>query len=473
MTEPPGMTADPLPALREIAGEAWLVGGAVRDRLLGRPTADFDVAVGGEPRRVARALARATRAHPFALSEGFGGWRVVAHDHRWQVDVLPVAGGAIEADLANRDFTVNAIAEPLHGGRYIDPFGGVQDLRHRRLRMVASQVFAADPLRTLRLARLACELDFEIDAATAAAARAGAPALAEVAAERVFTELKRIVACDRPLRGLDLLDALRATDVVLPELSALRGVEQSQFHHLDVHDHTRLVLAETLALERDPGHRFGEHGEAVSELLAEPLANDLTRGQALRIGALLHDIAKPQTRAVTPEGRVTFLGHDVAGAELAGAVLGRLRASQRLAVHVAALVRHHLELGFLVPEMPLGRRPIYRYLRDCDPVQVDVTVLSVADRLATRGRGSERAIARHLELARQMLAEALRWRRARPAPPVRGHELARALRLAPGPDLGWMLAELEEASFAGEIASRDEALARARELISSRRAADR
>ena len=167
------------------------------------------------------------------------------------------------------------------------------------------------------------------------------------------------------------------------------------------------------------------------------------------------------------------MGHDAAGAELAAAVLGRLRASQRLSTHVAALVRHHLRLGFLVHEMPLGRRAIYRYLRATDPVQVDVTVLSVADRLATRGDGSEAAIARHLELSRQLLGEALSWRADRPAPPVRGTELARALRLRPGPDMGWMLAELEEASFAGEIASREEAIERARELMSSRDGGDR
>ena len=147
------------------------------------------------------------------------------------------------------------------------------------------------------------------------------------------------------------------------------------------------MLAETIELERDPERWLGEHADAVARLLAEPLANELTRGQALRFGALLHDVAKPQTRRVTPEGRVTFIGHDAAGAEMAAAVLTRLRASERLREHVAALTRHHLRLGFLVHEMPLGRRTIYRYLRACEPVQVDVTLLSVADRLATRGRG--------------------------------------------------------------------------------------
>lgn len=463
---------DPLRALSELAvvEPAWLVGGAVRDRVLGRPTADYDLALQGDARRLARALAHSTNAHAFALSETFGVWRVVDRDHRWQVDVLPVVGPSIESDLAGRDLTINAIAERLHGGGYVDPFGGLDDLRWRRLRMVSPQAFVADPLRTLRLARLACELGFEVEAETAAAAKRGSAGLQGVAPERVFAELKRIVIADRALEGLALMDALGVTDIVLPELSRMRGVEQSPFHHLDVSEHTRLVLAKTIALERDPERWLGDHAEAIACFLAEPLANELSRGQALRFGALLHDVAKPGTRHVTPEGRTTFIGHDVDGAAMAAAALARLRASERLCEHVAALTRNHLRLGFLVHETPLSRRAIYRYLRACEPVQVDVTLLSVADRLATRGRGAEEAIARHLELARQLLGEALAWRDGRPRPPLRGDELSRAVGLRPGPELGRLLDELEEASFAGEITSREQAIARARALVGSRRA---
>jgi poly(A) polymerase len=159
------------------------------------------------------------------------------------------------------------------------------------------------------------------------------------------------------------------------------------------------------------------------------------------------------------------MGHDVAGADLIRDVFTRLRASERLTDYVAALARHHLRLGFLVHEMPLDRRAIYRYLRACEPVQVDVTLLSVADRLATRGRNAEGAIARHLELAEQILPEALAWRRSPPRPPVRGDRLARALGVRPGPELGRLLERLQEASFAGEIDGPDEAIDCARALL--------
>jgi putative nucleotidyltransferase with HDIG domain len=286
-----------------------------------------------------------------------------------------------------------------------------------------------------------------------------------VAPERVFVELRRLLSAERAVDGLDVMGASAVTEAILPELVELRGIDQSRFHHLDVFDHTRAVLAETIALERDPEPVFAEDAGAVLELLAAPLANELTRGQALRFGALLHDIAKPQTRQETPEGRVTFMRHDEAGAKVSAAILARLRASERLGQHVAALTRHHLRLGFLVHRTPLSRREIYRYLDECAPVQADVTVLSVADRLATRGDGAERAIARHLELARLLMREALLWVTDPPRPPIRGDELSSALGIRPGPVVGELLHELEEASYAGEISSRKEAIEHARQRI--------
>jgi putative nucleotidyltransferase with HDIG domain len=466
---------DPLDHLSQIPGRAWLVGGALRDRLLGRPTADYDVALDGDPKTVAKRLARAASGHAFELSQDFGIWRVMARDRRWQIDLTALAGPTIEADLARRDLTVNAIAQDVHaiaqdarGGELVDPFGGVRDLEQRRLRMVSPGAFDSDPLRVLRLARLATELDFLADPETARTAALSAPGLAGVAPERVLGELKRIIASERAVEGVRLLDHLGITAVILPELDALHGVQQSRFHHLDVYEHTLAVLAETIALQRDPEPSLGAHAATVSELLSQPLANELTRWHALRLGALLHDIAKPQTREVTAEGRVTFIGHDAAGGQTAGLVLTRLRASERLTEHVAALARNHLRLGFLVHELPLSRRTIYRYLRASEPVQVDVTVLSVADRLATRGERSNEAIARHLELADEMLGEALEWIADPPRPPLRGDELARRLDLRPGPELGRILAELEEASFAHEIGSTDEAVERARQLVGRR-----
>lgn len=456
-----------------LAGErAWLVGGTVRDRLLGRlATDDIDLVVDGDVGRAARALARTGEGTAFPLSEAFGAWRVTAARPGWQADLIPLAGASIEEDLRRRDFTVNALAEPLWGGDIVDLDGGLADLQARRLRMVAPTAFDDDPLRVMRVARLACELGLEPEPDTVAAARARAPGLSEVAPERVFAELRRLLSAPGALKGLALMDRVGVTGAVLPELAALRGVEQSRFHHLDVHDHTLAVLAELMALERDPVAGFGEHAEEVVSLLAEPLADELTRGQALRLGALLHDVGKPQTRAMAPDGRVTFRGHDDLGAQQARAILARLRTSERLRAHVAALARHHLRLGFLVHERPLASRTVHAYLRACEPVEVDVTVLSIADRLATRGDNAESAIAAHVDLAQELLGAALRWRASGPPRPLlRGDELAAAMDKAPGPWLGELLAELEAAHYAGDVATREDALAWARKGAQGRRA---
>jgi poly(A) polymerase len=466
------VSADPLQAVADAAADqAWLVGGAVRDRLLGRPTRDYDVVVAGAPAPLARVVARRAAGHAFELSEAFGAWRVVAHDHSWQLDVLGLGPETLEQDLARRDLTVNAIAQPLSPGGEpaIDPFDGIADLRARRLRMVSPTSFADDPLRVLRLARLVAQLGFAADLPTVARARASAAGLASVAPERTFAELRGLICAAGALDGLALMDEVGATSVILPELAALHGVEQSDYHHLDVYGHTTAVLAETIALVDDPV-RLGLPADvqaALTAALSQPLANELTRGQALRVAALLHDIAKPRTREVTAEGRVTFMGHDALGAELASEILGRLRTAERLRAHVAALTRHHLRLGFLVHEMPLSRRAIYHYLDRSRPVGVDVSVLSVADRLATRGRNSGPAIDRHLELARQMIGDALDFEADPPRPPLRGDELAGALDLAPGPRIGALLDELTAAAFTGEAADREQAVALARRLIAS------
>jgi poly(A) polymerase len=459
--------------LREALGgeRAWLVGGALRDRLLGRPTPDLDVIVDGDVRGAARRLGRGLGGASFELSDQFGAWRIVARDSGWQVDITPLQGGSLEADLGARDLTVNAMAEPLSGGELVDPYGGARDLAERRLRMVSPAAFAADPLRTIRVARLATELRFDVEPATADAVRANAAGLDDVSPERVFAELRRIVAAEDAVAGVGLIEELGLTDAVLPELTALRGVEQNPYHHRDVYGHTLEVLQATIDLERDPASALGDDdlAEAVQALLAEPLADQLTRGGGLRFGALLHDIAKPRTRTELPGGRIGFPHHDEQGSEMARAALGRLRASERLRAHVAALTRHHLRLGFLVHDMPLDRRAIYRYLVACEPVEADVTLLSVADRLATRGRKADEAIARHLELARQVLAEALARRVAGPQPPlVRGDELADELGIARGPRLGELLAQIAEARFAGEVSTRDEALALARAALAER-----
>ena len=265
------------------------------------------------------------------------------------------------------------------------------------------------------------------------------------------------------------MDELGLTAAILPELGALRGVEQNRYHHLDVHDHTLEVLEQTLALEADPrrASRRGARRRPCAALLAEPLADELDRGVALRLGALLHDAAKPATLGHRDDGTPTFLGHDREGAR-AGARRPHAPARQRAAQGARRRARRATTCGSASSSTSARCRGARctATSRTCEPVEVDVTLLSVADRLATRGRKADEAIAKHLELAREVLPAALALARRGPPRAARARRRARRARsdLDDGPQLGRLLAAIDEARFAGEVATPDEAIALAARL---------
>jgi poly(A) polymerase len=455
-------------ALEEHPGPVWIVGGAIRDALLGRPVADVDLAVeGGDEETAARAIARVAGGSAFRLSEEHATWRAVAPTDGWHVDVASLRADSLEDDLRARDFSVNAIALPLNGGEEIDPTGGIADAEARILRAASERAFEEDPLRLLRACRLSTGLGLTIDPSTVELARRHADHAADPAGERQFAELREVVAGADPLGGIRLMEELAILPVVLPELETLRGVVQNPNHHLDVLGHTLAVLEEWLGIESDLSGFAGDLAPQVEDLLAEPLGDELTRRGGLRFGALFHDLGKPETRA-EGSGYVTFIGHDEVGARIIASICRRLRTSRALSAHLQGLALHHLRLGFLIHQRPLSRRAIYDYLVATEPVGVDVTLLTVADRLAARGEGplaKPEIVQAHLDLAREMLRDALAWHRdGSPRPPVSGDELADELGLSPGPEMGRVLEELRAEAFTGEITSRTQALERARQL---------
>jgi tRNA nucleotidyltransferase/poly(A) polymerase len=445
--------------LGPIAMDGWVVGGGLRDAMLGRPVADVDLAVRGDPAAVARTLARAHRAGRFRLSHAFGAWRVHGGSLPFTVDVVAVQGSSIEDDLTRRDFTVNAMALPVAGGGLVDPHGGLRDLERRTLRLVRPSALRDDPVRLVRLARLAVQLGFDADPRARAQARADAGELARPAPERVMGEIARIARLPEAWRGFELLDDLRVLGVVWPQLEAGRGLEQTPYHHLDVLGHTLEVVRRTCEIAADPEPVFRSLAPRVAERLQEPLADELRRGQALVLGSVMHDMAKPATAVRTPEGRMTFMGHDRLGAEMADAWCRRMRTSTRLRETLGLMVLRHLSLGFLVHRQPLSLRQIDRYLRATAPAEVEIVVLSVADRLATRGaRTTEAQIVRHLDLARQVLATHFELVDRGPIRPiVPGDRLARLLDRPPGRWTAELLEALREEQLVGRVTTPEQA----------------
>ena len=449
-------------------GRSWVVGGAVRDALLGHEITDVDLVVDADPGAVARAIAGGLDGVAFELSDEFGTWRSQGRDFSWQVDVAALRGGSIEADLGLRDFTVGAIAIALEGGYLIDPTGGLDDLAAGVLRAVSESSFRDDPLRVIRASRLAAQFGWEIEGGTLVLASESAAMLGSVAGERILSEFLLLVGSRDPLGGIEKFDRTGAMEVVLPEITGLKGVVQGPNHHLDVHGHTIEVLEGVLRIETELDRFVGDAAVATSAYLAEPLADSTDRAVGLRLGALFHDCAKPETRTER-DGVVGFRGHDELGADKVGDVFDRLRASRRLSRHVADLTRHHLILGFMAASGPPSPEAVYDYLRRTSPVSVDVTLLTVADRLAARGSGtvaSSEMIEAHLELASRMVAEGLEWRETGPPVlPIPGDELAREVGLEPGPELGRLIERLERAVWTGQVDSASDAVTLAREIL--------
>jgi len=452
-----------------LGGErAWVVGGAVRDAVLNREVDDLDLAVDGSPEAATGTVASVLGGFAFELSSEYPTWRARDREGNWQVDVASLRGGSIKADLALRDFTVGAVAVDLASGKGLDPFGGLVDLESGILRAVGPESFTADPLRLMRAARLVAQFGWRIEPDTIDLGRSTAPLANEPAGERTLAELCLLIAAPDAIKGLAAMDQLGLYESVLPEVEALKGVVQGPNHHLDVYGHTVEVLDGVIRIESDLEAFVGESAPAVRDLLNEDLSDGISRSTGLRLGGLFHDCAKPQTRT-DDNGFISFRGHDREGADAIKGIFSRLRSSNRLSKHVAALARHHLILGFMVPERPLDRHQIYRYLNHTDPVSVDVTLLTVADRLAARGSSSianDQMVAGHLELASEMVADALEWRRTGPpAQFMPGNQLARELGIEPGPDLGRVIDALAEARYAGEVESASEAVEFARRFL--------
>jgi tRNA nucleotidyltransferase/poly(A) polymerase len=426
----------------------------VRDLLMGRPVVDIDLVVERDPAAVAREIARSGGGAPFPLSERHGAWRVVRGDGH-TVDVAAMRG-SLEDDLRLRDFTINAIARRLGGDELIDPTGGRADVEARLLRAISPAVFDDDPLRLLRLARIAHELGMQIEPGTDALARERAELANRPSGERTFMELRRLLAAPDPADGIRLVDRLGVLDVIVPELTACKGLEQTRHHALDVFEHTLMVVDAVADVAAHPSHYLPRHEQLVSAAMAEDVGDEAAAWLGLRFAALFHDIAKPLT-LTRSQGRVGFPDHDRRGAELTRTVLNRWKPSGLFADFCSRMVRRHLTLGFS-SRAPLDRRAAFRYRRVTHPWEVASVVLSLGDRLSTRGAGSKlRHLRSHSEGASAMLDMLAVLDAEAQEPLLRGDEIAE-LSGARGRRIGELVAALAEEQAAGTVTTREEAV---------------
>jgi hypothetical protein len=454
----------------------WLVGGTVRDRELGVFSPDIDAVTAGDAAELAERVAKLAGRPWFPLSHEFGAYRVVgdaeptAHapdGDEGHLDVVSLRGGSIEADLGFRDFTMNAMALPVAGGGVIDPFGGRLHLKERRLVPVTSTVFSDDPLRLLRAPRFAHAFGLTMDEGLRALVRSDSGLLPDAAPERVLAETVATLEVGRSADAVRLWDDLGLLEVFLPEVTALKGVGQSPFHHHDVYGHTLETMERLDEIIERPGRWYGRSWEALERRLRHPVDGIMSRPVALRLGALLHDVAKPETRAVGEGGRVLFWGHTELGGPMAETVCARMRCSASSSSLIRAIAERHLDIGFLQHERPPSPREVVRFLWRSEPWEPEVIMVSLADRLATRGpRTEESYIDAHHETGRRLMEA---WHRRDeegiPRPPVDGDVLMEVLGIGPGPVLGQVLRSVRLSWEAGESSDRDAAIAVARDTL--------
>jgi len=483
--------------LTEHGIQSYLVGGFVRDVLLGRDTADIDIAIAADALEVAPKIATALGGKYVPLDEVNRIGRVVLINEgtpssrgQWELD-FSTFKGSIEQDLARRDFTIDAMAVNLRErGRklekgftppsppiLIDPFNGWNDLHQGVIRSVAETAFESDAARLLRAVRLAAELGFSIDTETEALIRRYSHLIANVAGERIREELLQLLAISQAKQLLPYLDELGLLTAIMPELARTKGVEQPKEHFWNVFDHSLKTVEAVDFLLRQGTWEYADEGvlamapwsAALAEHFELEVSHDSTRRLLLKLAALLHDIAKPQTKAIDAGGRIRFLGHAKEGAATAVNILKRLRFSSKEIKLVETMVRHHLRpVQMSHDELP-SHKAIYRYFRDTGEASIDIIFLSLADHLATRGPHLNLAQwQEHAQMVEYVMAQRFE-QETLVAPPklVNGHDLINIFGMIPGPKIGEILEAVREAQASGELANRQEALVYVDYLLTS------
>ncbi len=445
----------------EVGTDIFLVGGLVRDWLLGRETQDVDLTLSKEALKAARIFAARTGGTFVLLREEGETARVVTNDQTF--DFCKFRGPDLEADLKGRDFTINAIALPLAQaftqGEWVpyDPLKGIEDLHKRVLRLTSPDCFQQDPLRMLRAFRLSAQLGLMIHPETRQAIKRWAFTLTRSAPERIHYEWQLLLALDNSFVSIKEMEEVGLLTILFPELGRLKGIQQDRYHHLDVFQHSLLtfqclekLIQRLIPLPKDLD------GEMVSTLKPD-------RKRAwLKWAALFHDLGKAAT-GNEKEGFKTFYGHPEASQTLFGFVAERYRLSNREKEFIEKMIGWHMRPLFLVQEDRmghLGRRALNRLVREGADELSSHFLLALADSLAAQGNEKPEDLEdRLIDLWRKAIFIRDEWLRplSNTPPLISGRDLIE-LGLTPGPIFKTLLSEVEEEQWDGEVKSREEAI---------------
>jgi tRNA nucleotidyltransferase/poly(A) polymerase len=473
--------------------EMYLVGGAVRDILLNRLSRDLDFALPSKGIALARRVANALQADFMVLDSERDTGRVIVTESdgmRTFLDFATYRGENLEEDLRARDFTINAIAFDLHAQTLIDPLNGASDLRTKVIRACSPTSLSDDPVRILRAVRQAAAFEFKIELETRKGMKQAANLLPKVSPERQRDELFKMLEGPKPDASMRALEILGIFPYLLPELPALKGLEQSAPHVHDVWEHTLSVLGhlERILASLAPGYsadntndlftglltlRIGRFREQFAEHFAEPLNTDRSVRAALFFAALYHDVQKPATKSIENSGRIRFFDHDVKGAEVVEERARAFNLSNDEVERIRSIVQHHMRFHFFTGRLEgdkqePSRKAIYRFFRDAGKAGVDLVLLGLADLRGTQGAAlSQETWTAALDVARILLENYWEKPQETVTPPrlVDGNELMLELGLKPGRVIGQLLEAIREGQATGKVTNREQALDLAREYL--------
>ncbi|MGD8507503.1 MAG: HD domain-containing protein [Syntrophobacterales bacterium] len=459
--------------------QLYLVGGFIRDILLGRSSKDVDF-VAPRAAELANSLATETGTKLALIDRKFGTIRLIPSpltndlSDFYQVDLSPLRGSSIAEDLNQRDFTVNALAVKLSAWQsatsfdLIDPLGGLSHLRARRLHLCSPHSLEDDPLRILRAYRLAATHDFTLEAHAQERIGETLHGLNRVSVERIRDELVLILSTANSAPILRVLDDDNVLRLLLPECEPMRNCSQNGHHHQDVWQHSLSALEVLESFLASPQELLGGYADEALPILAQRIAGERTREIMLKLGVLLHDIGKPNCRTVDENGVTVFTGHEVTGARLAGSLCARFCYSNKEIDFVRQLIHQQMRVVHPFSLKRTSRKALSHLFILGPELFWSLLFLFGSDYLAAkdpRSRKTEIGPLRHqMNKWLDFYHKQLKPKEKEP-PLVRGHELMNRLNLSPGPTVGKLLHTLAELQWEGRINSREEALQHAAQLL--------
>ncbi|MBN1869109.1 MAG: HD domain-containing protein [Candidatus Omnitrophica bacterium] len=442
----------------------YLVGGFLRDFLLGEVKNDFDFAVKNNALHVARIFSKEIKGAYVLLDEARGCARVAKNigDRLYTFDFADFREKTFDKDLAHRDFTINTLSIDLSKvdqkteipDVLIDRKSGLKDIKSKRIKRVSAAAFKEDPLRMMRAFSLKAMLDFTIESKTLNQIRKEKDLICHVSYERIRDELFKILETDKSASVVKSMDRAGLLEQIIPQVKVMFGCRQGTYHHLDVWPHSMETVVQ---LEKIFNELKGN--SEIESYLKETLGGNRSRRALVKLAALLHDIGKPDTRR-KEKGRTSFHGHEHAGKAIVKNIARTLKLSVREGHALEDMVRWHLRPGYLSNFKQPTEKAIYRYFRDTKEESVSTVLLSLADQRATRGPATTpKDQKHHEEICLDLIQRCFLKKQEKPFRRfINGDDLIRQLRLKSSPVFGKILAEVEERQMLGKLKSKKEAI---------------